>query len=100
MGGRDHSCETCGRGGLNDCRPCICPRGDTLDLPAEERPKPETPTPYHFARARAEGHLRAAIDLLNRCEPMEAVRRMADAIREAQTAAGILVRDMNGGPYR
>ncbi len=24
MGSRDHSCETCGRGGMNDDRPCIC----------------------------------------------------------------------------
>lgn len=31
MGSRDHSCETCGRGGMNDDRPCICgPRGASV----------------------------------------------------------------------
>lgn len=24
MSGRDHSCETCGLGGMNDDRPCSC----------------------------------------------------------------------------
>jgi len=37
MGGRDHSCETCGRGGMNSDEPCRCGvklpwTGDGFDL--------------------------------------------------------------------
>lgn len=38
MGSRDHSCETCGRGGMNDDRPCICGAPLTDDEPASPRP--------------------------------------------------------------
>lgn len=31
MGSRDHSCEGCGRGGMNDDRPCVCGDCDYSD---------------------------------------------------------------------
>jgi hypothetical protein len=32
MGSRDHACETCGRGGMNDDRACVCGRRDLSEV--------------------------------------------------------------------
>lgn len=85
MGSRDHSCETCGRGGMNDDRPCVCLRNRVLishvSLPSED----DDGSAAEIARLRADNERLAAERdaLAERCERMRAVVEAAERQNEA-----------------
>jgi hypothetical protein len=86
MGSRDHACETCGLGGMNDARPCIC--GDSR-CPTCDRVGADCPTLEVLVRSTvAQGEARRiALAAMKDCQAHRVEWRSRALAAEAELTA-------------